>query len=416
MGIMEDLNTTVEYPVIKMEEIEFCKLKIHYEADPGIVKDKVTEAISTLRKVKVPGFRPGKATDQAIKLRLRPQINQYVARAMAVTAIDEIVFETDIKPLGMPKFSNVEANGNKFSCDIELAKKPEFEVSNIKFDIPKPHVETDEEALAEKSLLNLRVRVGDAEPYEENDVVEIGDQITFSFEAKIDGQHFDGSVVEGEMYGVGSDKFPGFDAKILGMKAGDVREFDLAFASGSLAGKTAKFSVTVHMGTKQKPHPVNEEFLKIMGVSSMEELMGKLRSIAKASISHNERNAVIQQVALKLIEENPFEIPKFLVDDELSHISQNSPPGTDTNVLEQQAERNVRISLILDTIRENQPDSVLSDAEAQAQLIQHIKNQGQDPAVLFKNQQAAAQLSVLLNSIKDEFTLQWVASQANLIE
>ena len=412
--VMDDTNIT--YPIIKIEDLEFCKLKIHYEADPDIVKEKITEAVGTLRKAKVPGFRPGKATDQAIKLRLRPQIDQYVARAMAVNAIDEIVFETDIKPIGMPKFSNVTAKGNKFSCDIELAKKPEFEVPNIKFDIPKPHMDTDEEALAERSLLNLRIRVGDSEPYEENDAVEIGDQITFSFEAKIENQPFDGSVVEGEMYAVGTDRWPGFDANILGMKAGEVREFDLGFENGSLAGKTAKFSVNVHMGTKQKPHPIDDEFLSVMGVSSLEELMGKLRTIAKSSIARNEQGAIRQQVALKLMEANPFEIPKFMVDDEFKYISQTSPPGTEANVIVQQAERNVRLSLILDTVRDKEPDSVLSDAEAQTQLIQYIKNQGQDPSLLFQNKQASPQAIALLNSIKDEFTLQWVASQANLVE
>jgi trigger factor len=410
-------NAEVEYPIVKVEETEFCKLKVHYEGDPQVVNSKMDDAIASLRKIRVPGFRPGKAPDQAIKQRLRPQINQYIAREMASHAIDDIVFETDIKPIGMPKFSNVSIKGNKFSCDIELGRKPAFEVGNFKFEVPKPKRETDEEALAEKSLLNLRLRVGESEPYEESHVVEVGDQVTFSFVATIDGEPFDGSTVEGEMYTVGSNRWEGFDDKLLGMKAGETKEFDLKFEIGSLLGKTAHFTLTIHMGMKRKPHPINEDFYKIMGVENVEDLMTKLRSIAKLSIDRNEKGIVRSQVATKLIESNEFEVPKFMIEAEAKSmaVQQGLDPKDLTAVMEQ-AEKNVRLSLILDTIRENEPDSVLNDTEAQSHLAQHLASQGQDPDAFFNSPAAQPQIASLIQAIKDEFALQWVANQATLIE
>lgn len=414
------ISGEVKYPVVKiLEEPEYCKIKVHYEADPEVVIGKIDEAVAECRKLQVPGFRKGKAPDQAIKVRLRPQINQYVVREMATNAIDDIIFEMNIKLIGQPKFSDIKVSKNNFSCDVELTKKPEFELCELKFEVAKPAIETDEEALAEKSLYNLRLRVGEVQPYEENDSVENGDQVTFSFVATIDGDPFDGSTIEGEMYTVGSNRWTGFDQNLLGMKAEDVRDFEFKFEDGPLSGKTAKFSVTIHMGTKHKPHPINEEFYQIMGVQNIEELLNKLRSVSKMSIERSKQDAVRAQVAYKLLENNKFEIPKFIIEDEAKYIASKEgisfttlPDGEKTKFFEQ-AERHARLSLILDSVREGEPDSVLNEVEARNMLTSHVQAQGGDPARIFNNPAHAA---MLLSSIKDEFTLQWVADKATIVE
>jgi FKBP-type peptidyl-prolyl cis-trans isomerase (trigger factor) len=97
------LQKEVKYPVVKIiEEPEYCKVKFHYEADPEVVIGKIDEAVAECRKLQVPGFRKGKAPDYAIKSRLRPQINQFVVREMATHAVDDIIIETNLKPIGQP--------------------------------------------------------------------------------------------------------------------------------------------------------------------------------------------------------------------------------------------------------------------------------------------------------------------------
>lgn len=416
------------YPVIKVEEPEYCKLKVYYEGDPVVVSEKIDEAIAALRKVRVPGFRQGKAPDQAIKIRLRPQINQFVAREMASLAIDDIIFETNFKIIGTPNFKNVDVKDRKFTCDIELSRKPDVTLGEFKFEIPKPARLLDEEALAEKSLLNLRKRVGETLPYEEDDFVELGDEVTFSFTATIDvdGQQepFDGSVSEGEMYTVGTDRWGGWDSNLIGMKAGETKEFDFTFNVGpdDLVGKIAHFSVSVHMGVKRKPHPINEDFYKIMGVENIEDLMNKLRVIAKSSIERSENENIRKQVAIRLVKSHDINIPKFLIEDEAVYIAAQAGDiykdlsDDEKNQLLEVAEERVRLNLILDSIRDAEPDSVLSDSEAHNSLANHLTQRGQDPNVFFKNPAARPQLLSLLSTIKDEFTLQWVASQSTIIE
>jgi trigger factor len=410
----------VKYPIVNvLEEPEYCRLKVHYEADPEVVISKIDDAVQECRKLRVPGFRQGKAPDHIIKVRLRPQINQYVVREMATHAMDDIIFEMNIKPIGQPKFNDIKVSKNAFSCDIELTKKPEFELGNIVFDIPKPKVGDDEEVLAEKSLYNLRLRFGETAPYEDEDSVEVGDQVTFSFTATVDGEPFDGSTSEGELYFVGSNRWNGFDNNLFGMKADETREFELKFEDGPLVDKVAKFSVTIHMGIKKKPHPLDEDLFKIIGVKDIEELLNTLRVISQASIRRNHQEAIRSQVAIRLLENNKFEIPKFIISEEAKYIASQSGIVFDsasdfdkTKYLEQ-AEKNARLSLILDSVRESEPDSVLNEVEARNTLTQHIQASGGDPSLILKNEATSA---MLLSSIKDEFTLQWISDKANIIE
>jgi trigger factor len=365
-------------------------------------------------------------------MKLRPQINNYVANAMATTAIDEIVFEKDIKIMSQPQFSNVVLNGNKFHCDISLYKRPDINLPELKFDLEKPKQEGTEDELIERSIHNLQVRVGELEPYGDEDAVDFGDNITFSFKATIEGNEFDGSIVEGEMYKVGSNRWAGFDNYIIGMKAGESREFDFIFETvsavdssekGLLSGKTAHFNVEVHMGTKQKPHELNDDFFVKMGVANKEELIEKLRKITTATIKRNELNNLRQQVARKLIDSDPeLDVPDAIVKQEAMVMANNS--GIDTTALSDedlagligQAKVNIKLSLILDTIREQEPDAVLNPNEARSHLAQHFASQGQDPGKIFNDPRMQYQIQMMIQNVRDEFTLQWVVDKCTILE
>ena len=62
---------------VECEEFEYCKVKVHYVADPDLVQEKRDEIVSNIKraKPKISGFRPGKATDKVIRIKLKKQIN-----------------------------------------------------------------------------------------------------------------------------------------------------------------------------------------------------------------------------------------------------------------------------------------------------------------------------------------------------
>jgi len=208
------------------------------------------------------------------------------------------------------------------------------------------------------------------------------------------------------------------------MSAGETREFDFVFEGDvvpSYAGKTAHFTVTVHMGMRVNPHELNEEFFKKIGVESLEDLTSKLQLIARTTAARSEQESLRNQVGNKLIEANPFEMPKFLIDSEVQNLAlQKGHPvesfsAEEVAEMREQAERSLRLTLILDSLRETEPDAVLNDAEARNHLVAHLKSGGQDPAKFFGDAGNAGKIQMIMHSIKEEFTLQWVTNQATQV-
>ena len=416
---------------VETKELEYCKVHVFYTGDSDVIEAKTEEAVAKLREVQIPGFRKGKAPDYAIKARCKQKIRDWVAREMSAQAYDDMVFETNMKPVGMPEYKNISLKKNKdsnkeeFSCELIVMKKPDFELKPYSgYEINKPELNRDVDSQVNHAVENLRTRFGDVVPYEEADTVSVGDQVTMSFKAVIDGETFDGSTVEGELYQIGQNKFPGFDDYIIGMKAGEEREFDLVFPDEfpELGGKTASFKVTVHMGTKRKPCELNEEFFEKVGVKDKEEFYDRLTMVVKKTISDTENNLLRNEIAQRLTSENDFEIPKFMIEAECKHFcAQNGMvferlEASRKDAINQISERNVRLALILDTIRDEEPDAVLNDLEAQQKLMQRAVAHGQDPNKFLVEAQKTGAIYGMIAALKDEFALQWVISKAKIKE
>lgn len=416
---------------VQTEEIEYCKVKVTYEADPEVVESKFDDAIAEVRdkhlkgKQMIAGFRKGKAPDFAIKSRCKKQIENYVSAEMRSQAYDDMVYETHMKPIGLPEFSDVKLKGNKFTCNMTVLKKPDFELQQYKdFEIPQPHSEIDPIAEAEQGLRNLQIRFGDVEPYDEGDFVDKGDQITMDFEATIDGEPFEGSKAEGQLYLVGTDIFAGFDDNLLGMMPGDERTFDIVIPEGfpEVGGKTAQCKVTLHMGTKRKPHPLDDELAKKAGAESVDKLRGQLQTISEQRKRQEENNELRQQVSRRLTETHDFQVPEFLKKVEYftqiaqRRLDESQMSDEDKEAVKTQAENNVRLSLILDTIREEEPDSVMSDAEAEGAIKQRAMLQNQNPEQVYVEAQKSGALVGMVAALRDEFTLQWLVTKCKIIE
>ena len=104
-------------------EVEPCKVNVHYVADADVVEQKRQEAVENLRKIKIAGFRKNKAPDSAIKLKLKNEIEQWMTREIVAHAYDEVLFETKMKSIGYPQVSNVMLDGSYFHCDLFFLKK-----------------------------------------------------------------------------------------------------------------------------------------------------------------------------------------------------------------------------------------------------------------------------------------------------
>lgn len=413
---------------IEINEIEPCKLSVHYEANFLEISDKRAEVETVFKKAPVPGFRPGKATPEIIRVHYRQQIDDSLKRALAEDAYHNTLFEKKLRPHGAPRFNSLLLDGGKFTCEFEILTKPEFELVAWKeMEIPKPHATTSFDELSEQMMQELRVRLGDVEPYADTDFVQMGDNIIVDYEGSMDGAKVDSMVATGEMITVGKGPLQAFDSNLLGMTLGETREFDFVAPEGglpSLSGKNIHFKVTVNMGSKTVPCALNDEMAKKMGKADFAELQQFVSQAAFARVANMGKMGIHEAVAKKLVADTQIAVPNWMSLSEAQYLAHQSQldwsvmPDDDKEKLLGMAEQNVKLSLILDKVRETTPEAQLTDQEVfeiiKQNLAQTKVTQSLDEVIQQMNK--TGYLQILFTRIRDEHTMDHVVKSVKLIE
>ncbi len=411
---------------VQVQETEYCKVDVHYIAEPKKVQAKRQEAIAMIRKRQIPGFRPGKAPDAVIKVRFKDAIDEWVKDAMLMQARDEILFETKMKFFGQAHANDVGLHNNDFWCNISFLRKPDVELKEYKgLEIPKPHLEMSAGDLTEKIMQEQRVRFSEIQPYGENDFVEMGDQVTLDFTAT----NSEGAVLattEGQLHLVGQSVYLGFDDSIMGMKSGDERTFTLNFddtvAVDSFKNQTIDFKVTVHMGTKKVPHALDDELALKAGFENYAALQQAVAGVASSSLHNKERKMITDQVIKRLLANHDVKIPEWLTKMECESlcrqhsVSWDSLEESDKTKITELADQNVKLALIMDTIRETEPESFFTDEELVKVLAHQCRQAGGDPDKFLVESQKNGSLYGMIIRLRDEATLEWLVDQAKIIE
>lgn len=390
---------------INEQEIEPCKSKILYSADPETVIEKRKEALKQLKNLPISGFRKGKAPDNIIKIKHKGRIDQWLKQELINHAFDDILFETKIKPIGQPNVSEIRLENNNFSCEMVIMKKPSFELLPVKgLEIPKPHSEITATDLAQKMLQELRVRNGDATPFQDSDIIQVNDVVTMDVQ-------INDNIEEGKLHTTETTEF---DNNILGMKAGETKEFTI---------EDQTYKVTVHMGMKQIPCALDDSLAQKLNLKTYDELLNAVQGMATSRLQQLENNEISEQIIKRLVEMHKFEIPQWLLNMEIQEIALRNKINLNEITEEQklklneQALNSVKFALILDSIRQEEPESELTEAEAINLLKQELIRRGDvNPDQSLQGYQKSGQLFGFVASIKNQYALKWLVDNAKLVE
>lgn len=413
---------------IDLKELEPCRLMVTYQADAEQILNKRGEVLNHFRKAPVPGFRAGKATVEAIKRHYKSQIEESLKRALAEDAYHNTLFEKKLKPHGAPRITTALLENGKFTCEFEMFTKPDFTLASFKdLEIPKPLVSSSILELTEKMLQELRIRHGETQPYGEDDFIQLRDNVILNYEGSIDGVKVDNLSAEGEMLSVGYSQLQEFDNNLLGLRLGEDREFDLVVPETGLptfAGKTVHFKVTLVMGSRVTPCPLNDELAVKMGKENFEKLREFVQGTAAARCQESERQELIQAISHRLIQDNVFTVPNWIVLSEAQYLAHKSHMkwedilDLDKEKFMEMAEKNTRLTLILDKIREDEPEAQLSDEEVFNAIKQNIVNSKNQTPVddVIKEMNKTGYLQILFSRMKDEYTLDFIVKSIKITE
>lgn len=417
---------------ISMNEVEPCKYSVSYEADGLKILNKKAEVLNLFKKAPVPGFRTGKASNEAINSHYKDQIEEALKRALVEDAFHDTLFEKKIKPFGPPRFVSVLMANGKFTCEFELYTKPNFELAEWKgLEVAKPHLDETQDTLYQSMMQSLRVKYGEVLPYTDSDFIQTGDNVIIDYEGSLDGEPVPNLCAAGEMLTVGAHKVAMLDQHLVGMTPGETREFDLVAPEGtlpSLEGKSIHFKVTLITGSKTIPCPLNDELAKKLNMNSFEDVAKFVGEAAMGKFSNLQETKINEAVSLKLLDVNQFEVPNWMSLSEAQYLVQQAKldwegfKDEDKEQYIKMAEKNVKLALILDKIRETDVSTQMADQEVFDMLKNNLAaataKDGNPRSFdeVMKSLNKTGMLQVLMQRMKDEFTLNSVVKQAKILE
>lgn len=273
-------------------------------------------------EVNIEGFRPGKAPYAVVKQRIgEMKIYEAAAEEAVRGTYPKAVQEQKVETIGSPAIDILKmAPGNPFVYSARVSILPSIELGEYKtITLEKKDVVIEEKDV-EKVLSDLqKMQTKEAvvdRPATKNDKIVV-DMEMFLDRVPVDGgQAKNHAVLLSEIYYI-----PGFTEQLIGVKKGDVREFELPFPKEHyqkhLAGKKVKFRVTVIDVYELTPPTLDDTFAATVEQKTLVDLRTLLKKNLTEEAEQKERDRQERALLKELVRRSTFgEIPELLLTQE----------------------------------------------------------------------------------------------------
>ncbi|MBF2345452.1 trigger factor [Listeria seeligeri] len=366
---------------VKWEKQEGNVGKLTFEIEQEKVKEGLDRAFVKVRKtLNVPGFRKGKVPRQIFNQRFGEEaLYQDALDILLPEVYSAAIDEAGIDPVDTPQV-NIESmeKGETWVLTADVTVKPEVKLGDYKgLEVEKRDEELTTEEL-EAELKQLQERQAEL-VVKEDAPAENGDTVILDFEGFKDGAAFEGGQAENHSLELGSGQFiPGFEEKLVGLKAGDEADIELTFPeeyhAEDLAGQSVVFKVKLHeIKTKEVP-ALDDELAKDIDeeVETLDELKEKISNRLQEAKKDSVAQAKQEEVIAKAVENAEVDIPHAMVHHEADHLMNHFAQDLQAQGLtpelyyqftgqteeamhaqmEQDAEKRVKMNLVLEAIAE----------------------------------------------------------------
>ena len=235
-----------------------------------------------------------------------------------VEPIDSPTIESDILEAGVPF---------KYSAVFEVM--PQILLNEYTGLIVNKEIYVATPESIDGELKRMQENMAQLIPLEEEAVVEKGHTVSVDYSMTVEDAPEDNSGPQSADVEVGSSRLiPGFEDQLIGLKAGESKEFtlDLPAASEDTAstGKKGLFSVTVKEIKRKELPELDDEFAQQFGeYDTMEELRAKMVEYHEKHETDRIDNEFKERVIQALIQKNPLDVPESMVKRQLDHMFEN---------------------------------------------------------------------------------------------
>ena len=292
------------------------------------IETEVDQRLKKLaRTVKLHGFRPGKVPLRLVTQQYGAQVRSEVVGDTVQRTFGEAVRERNLRVAGMPQFEAKDAQPGveEFAYSATFEVYPEValgDLSGALIERPVVEVSAGDVDRTIDILRKQRVRYQPADR-----AVEATDQVTLDFTGTIDGVAFEGGSGTDARFVLGANRLlPQFEAGLRGLRAGESSSFEVTFpedyAGREVAGKTAKFAVTVKAVEAPVVPELDAEFARTMGVTDgdLAKMRAEVEANVRREVDRRVKAKIKERVIEALVAATPVEVPKSLVAEETERL------------------------------------------------------------------------------------------------
>ena len=421
---------------MKVEYVEETSVRksLSFEIEPEVVEKEIeTRARDYARKVKLPGFRPGKVPPEVIKRRFR----QAVLGDVAESIVNRVVFDElegrGLRPLASPKVTDLKIDENQpmtFRAVFEtlpLVEVPEYRGLEVK--ARRPEVKEQD---VDREVDRMRDEAARYDPVEDRPARE-GDHVVLDVKftsAEGKPRHDENVLVE-----VGAaDNHRDLNAGLVGMSPGETRQVRLiqeeAQVSPPKAERAVDYTVTLKAVKTKVVPAADDEFAKDLGeFGSLADLRDAVRKRLHAAEDRRADRETKNTLVEALVAKATFEVPDALVERHMSARAENTArglalQGIDPTKLgmdwreyrDSQREESVKAAkadILLDEIARREGVEVL-DAELDAEISRLAERMRRPKETVRKQMEQEGDLGALRARIREEKTLDLLKANARL--
>lgn len=278
-------------------------------------------------KVKIAGFRPGRAPLELVERSVDPTALQTEFLETAISQLyPQAVAAEKLRPVDHPEIAV-----KRFVPFVELELEAKVTVigeiklgdyKSLKAKLQPVSVTAEE---VDAVVRSIQEQLAETTPVER--AARLGDRVEVDFKGvDASGQPVNGAEGKGFPIVLGSNRFiPGFEGNLVGLKTGQCKSFDIRFPKdyglAALAGKKVTFTVTIAKVWQVKLPPLDDKLAAQAGPFAT---LKKLKAdIERQLTAEKERQAALDhesRLARELISKSQIEPPDILIEDQLERL------------------------------------------------------------------------------------------------
>ncbi len=406
-----------------------------------IAEQKIAYIKSRAGKIKIDGFRPGKAPMPVLEQRLGGDALNHALRTFIDNSIKATAKEHNLQYINEPKVDLGDfEEGKDLSFSLTFEVMPEIkntDFSKIKLDQLVVDM-SDEEV--EKAVKDLHKNHKSFE-HKEGRAAEKGDRIACELSLSLNGKKVSGYQNASVTLDIGDKAFmlSGVDDAATGLKEGEKKTFSSTvadnFGDAQLAGKNVEVTLVVKKVSAPKKLKIDDEFAKEFKQETLEDLKKNLKENLQSNYSSIARLYLKRHLLDALEKAYDFPLPESMVTSEFNNIWQHlqnelaqakargekiededKPEDELKTEYQKIAERRVRLGLIISHVAKEEKITLSQDELRNAIYREAMRYTGQERKVMEYYRSHPHMIDRLVAPILEDKVVDFIATKIKTTE